>query len=74
MYSKADNETQVRAMKQDILDSILNKPIPIGHSIESSTTVITNHGTVVINVYGRLEANGTVAEPDIITLRNKQSK
>ena len=68
MYSPPAKRLATQAMRRDILESILNKPVPEGHTVESSTTVITNHGTLIINIYGPTDPSKPPLPPEVSTI------
>lgn len=67
MSFMSDNDTQRTATKRDILDTILRRPVPPDHVIESNMTIVTHNSTVVINVYASKDG-GRPPEPDVITV------
>ncbi len=73
MYSMRRSGGVRNSTKIDVMETILNRPIPAGCSLETSTTVTTNGGTIVINIYSPLDAAKRPPDPEIITVPTEMS-
>ncbi len=73
MYSMRRSDGVRNSAKIDVMQTILNRPVPAGCSLETSTIVTANGGTIVINVYGPLDAAKRPPDPEIITVPTEMS-